>query len=275
MIDPKNVCLYIPAELHEFKRRLFERIGNHIAEQGGSFIHADAKSLDRLPLHIAPIVGAAPYLFPLVDKWSKEGRPWIGWDRGYIRRKFGSSLPHGLDGGYYRWTINRYQMGHVRDVSDDRWRGLIPGNTEDARPLHVKPWQRNGKHIVLAIMPPTYRVSHWGAQDWDQTTYEFLRKITRRKIVVRKKDSRTPLEKDLKGAHCLVTHGSIAAVEAVIHGVPVFVSEYSAAKFVGLTDLSQIENPVYPDRQPWLNSLAYSQWNEKELIDGTLWRMIE
>jgi hypothetical protein len=36
-----------------------------------------------------------------------------------------------------------------------------------------------------------------------------------------------------------------------------------------------IEDPVYPERQAWLNSLAYHQFNENELVDGTLWRLIQ
>ena len=82
------------------------------------------------------------------------------------------------------------------------------------------------------------------------------------------------LHEDLKGAHCLVTHGSNAAVEAVIMGCPVFVHQDSAASLVGRCDLARIEEPIYPDRQPWLNSLAYAQFSESELVDGTLWRLI-
>lgn len=82
------------------------------------------------------------------------------------------------------------------------------------------------------------------------------------------------LQSDLDGAHCLVTHGSIAAVESVILGCPVFVHPDSAAALVGHTKLKHIESPVYPDRQPWLNALAYSQYSESELIDGTLFRLL-
>ena len=82
------------------------------------------------------------------------------------------------------------------------------------------------------------------------------------------------LHEDLKGAHCLVAHGSNAAVEAVIMGSPVFVHPDSAASLVGRVDLSQIEAPIYPDRQPWLNSLAYSQFSETELVNGVLWKLI-
>ena len=48
----------------------------------------------------------------------------------------------------------------------------------------------------------------------------------------------------------------------------------SAAALVGKTDLAEIERPVYPDRLPWVKSLCYNQWNETELVDGTLFRML-
>ena len=81
-------------------------------------------------------------------------------------------------------------------------------------------------------------------------------------------------QQDLDGAHCLVTHGSNAAVEAAIMGCPVFVHPDSAAALVGRTDLADIERPIYPGRQAWVNALAYSQFNERELVDGTLWRLL-
>ena len=92
--------------------------------------------------------------------------------------------------------------------------------------------------------------------------------------MIRDKESKRPLQADLEGAHALVSHGSIAAVEAVILGCPVFVHPDSAAALVGRTDLKMIERPAMPDRTKWLHSLAYSQFNERELIDGTLWSLM-
>lgn len=136
------------------------------------------------------------------------------------------------------------------------------------------PWQTAGSHIVIAMPTATYARFH-GLANWTEKTIAELKKYTDRKIITRDKEDKRPLQDDLKGAHALVAHGSIAAVESVICGTPVYVHADSAAALVGQTDISKIETPVYPDRQPWLNSLAYSQWNEKELIDGTLFRMLE
>ena len=78
-----------------------------------------------------------------------------------------------------------------------------------------------------------------------------------------------PLHEELRGAHALVTHGSIAAVEAVALGCPVFVDAESAAAVMGRTDISQIEKPIYPDnRMPWLHTLAYCQFTKMNSATG-------
>lgn len=274
MMDPAKACLFIPRELSRFKLGLFNRIGDRIKEAGGCTVRGDHEELDRLPDDIIPIIGAAPYLLPLVTRWRERGRTWCGWDRGYLRRVFATWLPRGEFGGYYRWTLNRYQMGTIRDVPDDRWRKLIPGNSIDPRRLEVSTWHRDGRHIVIAEPSPTYAKSHGGADGWTETTKKMLSQFTDRPIVVRGKESTRPLQADLHGAHALVSHGSIAAVEAVVMGCPVFVHPDSAAALVGQTDFSKIEQPIYPERQQWLNSLAYSQFSEAELVDGTLFRLV-
>ena len=275
MIDPAKVCLFIPSGMSKGKRFLFNRIGGHIKKLGGRTIEGDHLALDRLPDEIVPIIGAAPYLLPLVRQWRDRRRVWIGWDRGYVRRVFATWLPRGDGGGYYRWHVNRYQMDAIRQVPGDRWKNLLPGNPADPRRIEVRPWRRSGHHIVVALPSSTYSRSHDGADIWKYETLTRLQRLTLRPIVLRDKETKRPLQSDLDGAHCLVTHGSITAVESVILGCPVFVDPCSAAALVGLTDIEKIESPVCPERQPWLNSLAYSQYCETELVDGTLWRLLQ
>ena len=264
MIDPATVCLFIPAGLKKFKLDLFERIGRKIEAAGGKIIRHDEGLLDQLPNEIIPIVGCQPESTRLIKRWRVNGRKWIYWDRGYCRRVFATWLPRGADGGMYRWHVGSFQLQQLRDVPADRWA---------ATRTDVLPWQRNGKHIVIAAPTRTYARFH-ETRDWIADTIDALARVTDRQLVIRDKESKRPLQADLLGAHCLVTHGSIAAVEAVILGCPVFVCNDSAAAIVGQTDLSKIEGPVYPDRMQWLNNLAYSQWNETELTDGTLWAML-
>lgn len=274
MIEPKTVAFFFPPGLKKFKLDLFNRIANKIVQAGGLAIREDYKALADLPDHILPITGASPELWLLHQQWFARKRNWIYWDRGYARRIFATWLPRGDKGGYYRYHLNAYQMQRIRDVPDDRWRALLPGNLADRRNLEVHSWCNGGRHIVVATPSPTYVKSH-GIPNWTEKTIAQLKTLTDRPIVVRDKESKKSLQEDVHGAHCLVSHGSNAAVEAVIMGCPVFVHPDSAAALVGLTDLTKIENPIYPDRDRWLHSLAYCQFNETELVDGTLWRLME
>jgi hypothetical protein len=270
MIDPKNVCLFVPPELRKFKLNLFNRIGSFITARGGQVVRGDHGLLDKLPAHIYPIIGCSSQLAPLRKKWLETNRQWIGWDRGYLRRVFATWLPkaESLETSYYRWHVNGYQLARLRDVPDDRWRAL---RLQD----QVKPWRKNGRRIVIADTLPDYWLVRGLPVDWSQQMHERLKQQTDRPIFVRHKESKLPLSAELQDAHCLVTHGSIAAVEAAIMGCPVFVDQESAASHVGVVGFDDIEHPVYPERQLWLNSLAYSNFSEREMLDGTVWKLMD
>lgn len=268
MIDPSTVALFIPPNLKEFKLSLFERVGQKIVNAGGRIIRHDYDAVDALSDDLIPIVGCTPRFRNLVlDEWPKRNRKFIFWDRGYLRRFFVTWLPRGHDGGYYRWTVNSFQMKEVSDVPNDRWKKL-------KYDTQIRPWNKTGQHIIVAASGGTDYDDLFSDREWTERTVEQLRKLTTRPVRVREKETRVPLYDDLRMAHAMVTHGSIAAIESVIMGCPVFVHPFSAARFVGLTDISRINNPVYPDRQNWLYSLAYNQFNEQELVDGTLWRLL-
>ena len=271
MIDPKDVAFFIPPNLKKFKLNLFERIAEHVRKLGGTIVRHDFAKLEaEVPKRI-PIVGCSPPFAGAIARWQAEGQRWIYWDRGYLRRVFATWLPNGHDlgvpGGYYRWHLGGFQMGSVRQVDADRWHALKLERS-------LKPWRNGGDHIVIADTLSDYWDLRGLPRDWSHRTAEQLKRYTNRPIIVRDKESKKPLGKELEGAHALVTHGSIAAVEAVVMGCPVFVDRSSAAALVGLTDLSLIEAPIYPDRERWLHSLAYCQFNEAELCNGTLWRWI-
>jgi hypothetical protein len=168
----------------------------------------------------------------------------------------------------YRITRNGYEAGAVRRCPSDRLEELG---------IETRPWRRSGKDII--VCPPTeYFMQAHGCPDWLETTLETLKSSTDRPIVVREKpkpgETAVPLPKALETAHALVTHSSNVAIEAVCLGTPVFVAATSAAAPVARTDLSMIEDPVYPDRDAWLAHLAYSQYSFEEIEDGRAWKML-
>jgi hypothetical protein len=270
MVDPSRVAFYHPPEINKGpKLALFERMAKHIRDAGGHVIRGDHAPLEQLPSETIPVVGCSPQLTPMIAEWRRTGRSFVYWDRGYCRRVYATWLPRGdkigVPGGYYRFHINAFQLQQVRDAPDDRWKALQ---------TPVAPWRKGGKHIVIAAPTRTYSRFHC-CETWIADTIDALARVTDRQLVIRDKESRRSLQEDLLNAHCLVTHGSIAAVESIILGVPVFVHPDSAAALVGQTDLKKIDTPAYPDRQPWLNALAYSQYHERELVNGTLWRLLK
>jgi hypothetical protein len=79
---------------------------------------------------------------------------------------------------------------------------------------------------------------------------------------------------DLRNCWAAVNYNSSPVVGAAIEGVPIFVCnpEKSQSREIANTDLSQIENPLLPNRQQWVERLSMFHWNFDELRSGECWR---
>lgn len=203
----------------------------------------------------------------------EKGIPFIYVDLAYWRR----------EQGYYKASLNfRHPTKYIMkmDCPPDRW---------DSLGLKIKPWTKDGSTVIVAGM------SGKGAWSWKQAAgaYEAaaiakLQELTKRRIIYRPKpnwhqampiagsafDRTTSIDALLRSTHCVVTHHSNVATDAIIAGVPV-ITRHSAALPMGLpdTELDRIETPVYPDgREQWAANLAYCQWTLKEMANGTCWR---
>ena len=168
---------------------------------------------------------------------------------------------------YWRTCKNCLQVNEMHDVDDSRFKQFN---------LDVYDWNTKGGHILL--LPSNGNVEYYyNEHRWANKVYTELRKYTDRDIVVRTKGNsrdliyKKPLWEDIKDAHAVVTLTSIAGIEAARMGIPVFCHKDSAAAPIGLTDLSQIEDPIYPEREKWLNTLAWSVFTIKE-IEAGIWK---
>ncbi|MEY4331389.1 MAG: hypothetical protein RLZZ196_127 [Bacteroidota bacterium] len=144
---------------------------------------------------------------------------------------------------------------------------------------------KTGSTILLC--PPSAKAMECFGQnldEWLKTTVETIKKYTDREIIIRTKPSRRDrvtvdsiemaLDKDV---HCLVTYNSIAATEAILHGKPAFTLGPNAAQSMCHSDLSLIEQPKYPsldEVEAWAAHLAYCQFTEAEMRDGTAWKIL-
>lgn len=251
-----NLVFSLPDYMKGPKRKLLMDVAKHTA--------ASPSKLDEMVGEgLIPVVDCGIPTRILVEKWASKKQPWIYRDRGYFGRGrySASALPKRQDEGYWRYHLNEFQLGKIRPAKYSRF---------EAMKIRVRPWQQGGRHILICAGSNNYNQFH-RTQGWVKWAIRKIQSVTDRPITVRHKDAKTPLNRALINAHCVVSHGSIAAVEAAILGVPVFVHSSSAAAHIGKTDLSEIETPIYPDRHDWLAALAASQVSEKEMRTGAAW----
>ena len=208
----------------------------------------------------------------VIQRCKEEGRDWYYIDTGY----FGN----GKTKLYHRITRNNMQyVGKIyEDCPDDRF--VRTGVTLTKH--------RPGNKIL--ICPPSQKaMNFWNMdlQEWLKITIDDIKKYTDREIVIREKASRhervntdtmeMALSQDI---HCMVTFNSIAAVESLIYGKPVFTTGpkgTNAAEPLSNKDLSKIDTPVMPDMDEIRNllcNLAYQQFTVHEMRSGYAWEQL-
>lgn len=198
----------------------------------------------------------------------EQGRDFYYIDTGY----FGN----GKKKNYHRITKNDVQnFGPIIDRPGDRWSKCGIG---------LKKF-RPGSKILLA--PPSQKLLNLydiKLDDWLSNTIEQIKQFSDREIVVRLKQGRSTrvnhdtiemaLDQDI---HCLVTFSSIAAVEALLYGKPAITLGPNAAAALCSNSISEIENlyiPTLDEVDQWARHLAYCQFSEAEMRDGTAWRIL-
>ena len=186
-----------------------------------------------------------------IIRHKKEGIPFLYSDHAYFNR--------GYDNHNFRCVYNDIHLTRLLDV--DKPRFGIPATAK---------W-RQGENVIF-IPGASNPLRFLGDAGWNDKAIAVLSRSKRNIVVKAKKDGK--LKEHLKNAWCLVTHSSVAGVEAAVHGIPVFGPQTSPSYPVSNGDISDLENPVFPDREPWLRSLTYAQYTLDEMKDGTAWSMV-
>lgn len=220
------------------------------------------------------------------ERYRQAKKPVIVLEVGGLRRN--ESFKIAING------VNRKADFADQDVDDTRW------------PLFkhtFKPWKQTGDNII--ILGQHHASEQWNGMPsmnvWFEQQINEIRKHTTRPILIRphprnpvgfdfakyKHVSLVPPVMDsntiddtnfkdtLKDAWAVINHSSNPAMEAVINGIPVFVSADSLCYDVGNHSLTHINNPKMPDRQEWANKLSYTEWFENEIEVGLPWTRIK
>ena len=224
----------------------------------------------------APIVLRGILKHKIMHRCWQDKRTFYYIDTGY----FGNQVSAGNPNGWKLWH---------RIVPDDLQHNEIiarPDNRLKALKLNFHP-RRYGKRIIVAV-PDEKPCKFYGIdqQQWVSETVAKIKSYTDRPVIVRQRAPKRidrihtdPLSVVLADdVHALVTFNSAAGIESIAAGVPTFVLAPShAAKPVANTDLSQIENPYWPDSDKlhaWACHLSYGQFHVKELKNGTAYKVL-
>lgn len=193
--------------------------------------------------------------WPLLQQAIKARREWFYGDHGYFGRF-----------EYYRITRNAYQHDGTGSAGPERFQSFH---------RTVQPWRKTGQHVLVCPNSAGYfALFGLHVDQWIADVTQRLRASTDRPIRLRwKQPYGSKIERDLQDCWAVVTYSSAAALDALIAGVPVFsLATFSAAYRMGLSDLSRIESPAYPeDREPFLWNLAAQQWTLDEMASGLAW----
>lgn len=215
--------------------------------------------------------------YKIMKRCLEDGKNFYYMDSGYVGNNI-SKINRMGNKLYHRIVRNNLQHVDIVARPADRWQALD---------IKLQP-RKFGRRIIVAA-PDEKPCRYYGIdqQQWVEQTVATLKQHTDRPIEVRQRAPKridrvatAPLHQVLAtDVHALVTYNSIAAVEAILAGVPAFVLAPShVAEPVASKDLSQIETPHWADRDrldAWCHSMAYGQYHVRELRDGTAFRMMQ
>jgi hypothetical protein len=190
-----------------------------------------------------------------------------------------------IDTGYF--GNGKKKLYHRITKNNVQWFGDIverPGDRFEKTGVQIKKMRR-GTNILIA--PPSQKLLNnydIVLEEWLANVQAEIKQYSDRPVVIRTKQNRSirvnddtmemALDRDV---HCLVTFSSIAAGEALLYGKPAITLGPNAAAPLCSQSISAIENlkiPTLDEVQAWARHLAYCQFTEVEMRDGTAWRIL-
>ena len=210
--------------------------------------------------------------------WEQK-KPTIVLEVGGINR--GTTWKVGLNG------INR--DAYFSEQNNDRTRA-------DSLGLVCKPWRSNGDFILICGQHD--KSLQWQGMprmsNWFLETYDEIRKHTERPILFRPhpRCRLEHIERGLKNVYrqqptqilgtyddydmgfnnvwATVSYSSNPGIHSVLAGVSAFVGTSSLAYDVAndIDFMHDIENPMMPERQQWLNDYAHTEYTIEEISQG-------
>lgn len=213
----------------------------------------------------------------IADKAKAQGGRAIVCEEAYLREIGGEK--------YFAVAINGHNgSGTWKHGGPERWASWD---------TTISPWRKTGEHVLVCGQRGFGYNAMAMPNDWPDRVLARLRETTDRPIWFRAHPKRRavmpsaeydrvldwsePLEAHLANCWAVVVWGSGCATHALLGGVPAFfeaphiVTEGAAERGLG-----NINNPLYPDRLPVMERMAWAQWSMSELRSGAaFWHLLQ
>lgn len=197
-------------------------------------------------------------------------------------------------GGLHRG--HTWKLG-LNGINRDAYFGKLGNDNTRAKKLNLnlKEWTTSGQNVLIACQHKLSGQWEYENQyiDYLNTTIKNIRKTTDRPIIIRPhpryrltnevsinyknvlvqqplkiKNTYDDYDFTLKNIFALFNYSSNPGIHAALQGIPVFVSKTSLAWDVSNKNINQLNNLIYPERNQWLNDLAYTEWTTEEISTG-------
>lgn len=183
---------------------------------------------------------------------------------------------------WMRITKNGFVQNAIVSNDPSRWNKFFQ--------TPLQPYLYKNRKSIL-ILPPSDAVAKvFGAQSWLPRIAQKIKQHTNRPLIIRHKPG--PILNDnlitLKGrsnydyppmdeiwskVYCVVAFNSNMAVDALIRGIPVITTPYSATWPIS-NKVESIENLIEFDRSALFSSLSWGQYNIDEMRSGYAYKNI-
>lgn len=264
-----RMCFYLQPGKRKSKKML------NLWEKGSQAVGAgcivDTTLLGLRPTYTPIFYGVHDTTVAVFDKAVGHGRHWAYIDNQYFptdRRKKN-----------YRVTWDAVQ--HTGRGESDGKRLQKQLGTQR---LGLGKWNVKGRHILITLQSELYfeLLMPYSRKEWLKRVIGQLKQHTDRPIIVREKPhpsrpqaQKIPFEHQLINCYALVTLNSATAIEAIMCGIPAFVTDPNCAIVPCANNrLSRIESPKFFDRISWLEVLADNQWSASEIERGIALRQL-
>ena len=257
----------------------------HFASEAVCEAMAEGFGCERDTVWERPLTGPAAFYgrdrgtLAIMRQCVADGTDWFMADNGYLTPRIqGDPEAPGRFAGYYKISRNGFQCDGLGEPDYDRLNAILALTGQE----FIADWRETNDEAHILICPPIpdyERVHFFSTFEWNRYTVKGgLRRRTDRNWRHRykpgdprakKKRGRT-LEEDFDNCHAVITHDSNIVVEAILAGIPVFVTGDSPAKVWRNVDLANIDNPNMENvsRAKWLATLANNQWTLDEIRQG-------